>query len=313
MTFLNMMDELNYQRTKYDLNQKLSQLINQEGYISFEPDFFEDYENFMLKNRRVKKENMVKMIDQDGRILVLRPDITTLLMRQIVPKWQQDSVIRLFYHSTIFKRNALGKLDTQRQFGVELLGEKRIEADLEILSIVSKVLDTLDVDYVVELSDTRFLDFMMSELNLNEKEQNEFKDILFRKSSYDLMRFTESKTMSKAMSLLLDNIFSLQGSIEDVEKKMSKLYFNEVIQSIFNDLKKRLALVNRKKKWMVDLSLVSTYDYYEGILFKGFIHGSNNAVLSGGRYDPLTEQYGKKIPAIGFTLNTQELVKEVLR
>lgn len=312
MTFLNIMDELKYQKTKFQVNQKLQELISNEGYILFEPSFFEDYEAFVLKNKRVKKERMVKMIDHDGKILVLRPDITTSLMRQIMPKWQDRSVLRIFYNSTIFSRTAMGQIDTIRQFGLELLGDGKKSSDLEVLNLVSKVFNVFDLDYVIEVSDTRFLEGILNALSLPEQDISMLKDILYRKSLYDLNQFMIAQKLSDDMKQLLNALFSLQGSIDKIEAILKTLTLDPLSEKAFSALKERVQSLDDPSRFVIDLSLVSKYDYYDGMLFKGYLKGSQKDVLSGGRYDPLTENYGKKIPAIGFTLNTQEVIKEVL-
>jgi ATP phosphoribosyltransferase regulatory subunit len=114
------------------------------------------------------------------------------------------------------------------------------------------------------------------------------------------------------MKIFLNQLFLFQGNIKEVEAKLIQYSVNEKIQKAFEGLKERLKNISNQDQVMIDLSLVSTYDYYDGILFKGYIKGSKEEILSGGRYDPLTENYGRRIPAIGFTLNTQEIIKEVL-
>lgn len=312
MTFLNIIDELKYQKTKFQVNQKLQELISNEGYILFEPSFFEDYEAFVLKNKRVKKDRMVKMIDHDGKILVLRPDITTSLMHQIIPKWQDRSVLRIFYNSTIFSRTAMGQIDTIRQFGLELLGDGKKSSDLEILNLVSKIFNIFDLDYVIEVSDTRFLEGILNSLSLSEQDQSILKDILYRKSLYDLNQFILNQKLNDDMKKVLNTLFNLQGRIENIEEMLTNLSLNPLSEKAFIALKERVLSLDDPSRFMIDLSLVSKYDYYDGILFKGYLKGSQKDVLSGGRYDPLTENYGKKIPAIGFTLSTQEVIKEVL-
>lgn len=312
MTFLNITDELNYQKVKFEVDQKLQNLIINKGYQLFEPSYFEDYESFVLKNRRVKKEKMIKLIDADGRILVLRPDITTSLMRQIIPRIQNQMVLKVFYNSTIFVKSSSNQIDTIRQFGVEYIGEEDIKADLEIINLTSSIFNAFKLDYIIEISDTKILDNIIDVLELSDQEQNEFKDILFRKSLYDLKKFIDQKPMISQMKRFLNQFFTLQGSIEEVEDKLKAFRINGQIKKAFDDLKKRLEYISNQDLVMIDLSLVSTYDYYDGILFKGYIKGSKEEVLSGGRYDPLTENYGRRIPAIGFTLNTQEIIKEVL-
>ena len=312
MTFLNIAEELKYQQIKFEVTQKLQSLISKKGYINFEPSFFEDYESFVLKNKRVKKEKMIKLIDADGRILVLRPDITTSLMRQIMPRFQDDMVLKIFYNASIFSKSSINQIDIIRQFGVEFIGEENKTADLEIINIASSIFNLFQLEYIIEISDTRILESIMDAMSLNELEQNEFKDILYRKSMYDLRNFIEEKPMIAQLKEFLYQLFSFQGNIDDLDKKLNTFKINGQIRKAFDDLKERIKSIADQENVMIDLSLVSTYDYYDGILFKGYIKGSKEEVLSGGRYDPLTESYGRRVPAIGFTLNTQEIIKEVL-
>ena len=44
-------------------------------------------------------------------------------------------------------------------------------------------------------------------------------------------------------------------------------------------------------------------DYYNGVIFQGFLPGLHTTVLSGGRYDNLPRKMGKQVGAIGFALS----------
>ncbi len=59
----------------------------------------------------------------------------------------------------------------------------------------------------------------------------------------------------------------------------------------------------------VDFSVVSDLNYYNGIVFKGFISGIPTSILSGGEYDNLMQKMGKKSRAIGFAIYLDELIK----
>ena len=50
----------------------------------------------------------------------------------------------------------------------------------------------------------------------------------------------------------------------------------------------------------MDFSVVNDMNYYDDIVFKGFVDGIAEGVLSGGRYDKLMDRMGKKSGAIGF-------------
>lgn len=57
-----------------------------------------------------------------------------------------------------------------------------------------------------------------------------------------------------------------------------------------------------------DLSMLSRYNYYTGIFFRGYTYGSGDAVVKGGRYDNLLKHFGKDAPSIGFVVVIDELL-----
>ena len=57
----------------------------------------------------------------------------------------------------------------------------------------------------------------------------------------------------------------------------------------------------------LDFSVASDMGYYNGILFRGFVKGVPEGILSGGQYDRLVEKMGKSFRAIGFAITLNEL------
>jgi ATP phosphoribosyltransferase regulatory subunit len=57
----------------------------------------------------------------------------------------------------------------------------------------------------------------------------------------------------------------------------------------------------------LNFSIANNADYYNGIIFNGYISGIPRTVLSGGRYDKLLDKFGKNVGAIGFALYLGEL------
>ena len=62
-----------------------------------------------------------------------------------------------------------------------------------------------------------------------------------------------------------------------------------------------------------DLSLLSKYRYYTGIIFKGYTYGTGEPIASGGRYDDLLRCFGKKAPAIGCMISIDPLMEAMRR
>jgi len=60
-----------------------------------------------------------------------------------------------------------------------------------------------------------------------------------------------------------------------------------------------------------DLSLLSKFDYYDGIIFKGYSRQLNMPIVRGGRYDQLSSLFKKSIPAVGFSVEFDALMRSV--
>ena len=63
---------------------------------------------------------------------------------------------------------------------------------------------------------------------------------------------------------------------------------------------------------MIDLGLVHRNEYYTGVIFRGYMEGSGDTVVSGGRYDTLLQQFGSPHPATGFGVNVDAVIKGML-
>lgn len=105
---------------------------------------------------------------------------------------------------------------------------------------------------------------------------------------------------------ILRDILLLNGTYEDVINQLSTYGLSkEDIQSIIRFGKDELPT-----NTAYDLSLLSEYDYYSGIVLQGYIEKSNIPFLYGGRYDKLTKQYGKTVKAFGVSFDASLFVKE---
>ena len=62
-----------------------------------------------------------------------------------------------------------------------------------------------------------------------------------------------------------------------------------------------------------DLGMLSKYSYYTGIIFKAYTYGTGEYIVTGGRYDRLLEQFGKKAPAVGFAIVVDQLMLALSR
>ena len=63
----------------------------------------------------------------------------------------------------------------------------------------------------------------------------------------------------------------------------------------------------------LDFSILNDLDYYNGLVFQGYVEGAPRVALSGGRYDKLMRKFGKAGDGLGFALYLDQLQRVLAR
>ncbi|AKP42494.1 TPA: ATP phosphoribosyltransferase regulatory subunit [Clostridioides difficile] len=314
MKFLRIEDEVIYSKKRYKLKREIDKLFLDEEYFQIEPQLFEEYDEFTTINNKIPEESMVKVVN--GKVMVLRADITTSIIKSLVPRWEDGLKLKLFYNSSIYKNKNTVGIKEIRQIGCEYLGEASVEADREVVKLALKILEKYNNNFILEVGSSKYIHGLLEELNLNKNCENQIKNLLYTKNTHELKVYIEELKIKREVKELLSNILSLQGNLYNVIEKSNKFYCNNKMKQALEELKQVNNLIeecNFLDKARFDLSMITMLDYYEGIMFRGYYPNSYKEILSGGRYDSLTKEYGKEIPAIGFTLSVDELMKYVYK
>ncbi|EQI64116.1 histidyl-tRNA synthetase family protein [Clostridioides difficile Y307] len=314
MKFLRIEDEVIYSKKRYKLKREIDKLFLDEEYFQIEPQLFEEYDEFTTINNKIPEESMVKVVN--GKVMVLRADITTSIIKSLVPRWEDGLKLKLFYNSSIYKNKNTVGIKEIRQIGCEYLGEASVEADREVVKLALKILEKYNNNFILEVGSSKYIHGLLEELNLNKNCENQIKNLLYTKNTHELKVYIEELKIKREVKELLSNILSLQGNLYNVIEKSNKFYCNNKMKQALEELKQVNNLIeecNFLDKARFDLSMITMLDYYEGIMFRGYYPNSYKEILSGGRYDSLTKEYGKEIPAIGFTLSVDEVMKYVYK
>ena len=314
MKFLRIEDEVIYSKKRYKLKREIDKLFLDEEYFQIEPQLFEEYDEFTTINNKIPEESMVKVVN--GKVMVLRADITTSIIKSLVPRWEDGLKLKLFYNSSIYKNKNTVGIKEIRQIGCEYLGEASVEADREVVKLALKILEKYNNNFILEVGSSKYIHGLLEELNLNKNCENQIKNLLYTKNTHELKVYIEELKIKHEVKELLSNILSLQWNLYNVIEKSNKFYCNNKMKQALEELKQVNNLIeecNFLDKARFDLSMITMLDYYEGIMFRGYYPNSYKEILSGGRYDSLTKEYGKEIPAIGFTLSVDELMKYVYK
>lgn len=310
MKYLSIENELNYSKKRYEFTKEIESIFVKNNYIQIKPSIFEDYDNFIAINKRTPTKSMVKIVGD--KILVLRPDITTSIIKSLIPRWEEDLILKLFYHSTVYKNEGKEGIKEIRQFGCEYLGEKSIEADREIVNMSLDILKKFGQKFILEVGNSNYVDGILKELDLKEHQENKLKSLILRKNKIEIESYIEKSNVKEELKETIFNLFELNGEIDEVIYKAKKLYCNDMMRKGLRELEEISQLIkncDNYKHINFDLSMVGKFDYYEGIMIKGYYANVYKEIVSGGRYDSLTEEFGKRVPAIGFCIDVDGLME----
>lgn len=308
MNFLNIEDEMKYFQKMFLLRKEIEDYLYEEGYLNIEPSIFEGYDEFTGINSRIDRKSTVKLLDNNSEILILTPDITTGIVNKFLPRWEYGQRLKIFYYGKTYKHNGIG-IKENREMGVEIIGEKNQNTDQYILSTAKQIISRYSDDFLLEIGNSKFLKGIIQSCSFNNEDYDNVMDLIYSKNKQELKDYLSKLPFKDTMSTLL-NILDLEGTFDDIKEQFDGLYLNELMKQGVEELR---AIDNYMKnitdKVIYDLSMVSELSYYDGIIFRGYVKGSNKEIIKGGRYDSFTEQYGYKIPAIGFTVELDELIK----
>lgn len=301
-----------------EAEQMLNTLFTQTGYSEVVTPGIEFYDLFSSSTRHFKQENMYKLVDSKGRIIVMRPDSTIPIARLAASRLKDTGFpLRLFYNQSVYENNALlkGRSDEITQAGIELLGgENKKRADYEALSIAVEALSGFDSEnFRLEIGHIGYFKTLMDKLDVDSDVKEDIRTLISTKNYPVLNDLLDDIGDTKVVNAL-KQLPRLFGGV-DVLDRAAALYTDDKISDILDNLREvfnSLSSLGYEGKISLDLGIVSHIDYYTGIVFRGYLSTIGEAVLKGGRYDNLVGEFGRQCNAVGFGVNVDSAAKHMI-
>lgn len=298
--------------------EKLRKIFLNRGYTEIVTPGLEFYDVFNSKSRRFSQEQMYKLTDAKGRLMVLRPDSTMPIARVVGTRLREKPFpLKLFYSQTIYRVNPKesGRDDEFSQSGIEIIGGDGRHSDLEALTVAIDVMQSLEAnDFRFEIGDSSFFAKLSSKLGLSEEETDEVRLLVQSKNYPELSEALAGKAENPYARALCELPRLFGGS--EIFARAEAILPDEDTKTILRRLKalyENLCALGVKEQITVDLGLISkNEDYYTGVVFRGYAEGYGMPVLTGGRYDKLLADFGVDTPATGFAVNVNAAAKIVL-
>lgn len=294
------------------IEDALTSLFNQRGYLQVMTPTLEFFDVFDRESAGRAAESFYKLIDNQGRILVLRPDNTLPIARLVSTRLKDAFMpLRLFYNQSVFRVSPrlAGHRDETVQCGIELIGANGIRSDLEVIvTAIDALTKSGAADFRLEIGHAMYFKALSNALDASDKVKSDIGQLIEAKNYAALNDILDTLPETNATKALR-NLPRLFGDVEILDTA-EKLYQDERSQEAITYLRTLMAALKEMAlddKVSIDLGLVHRGNYYTGIVFRGFILGSGITVLTGGRYDRLIEEFGANLPATGFGIDVNAL------
>lgn len=297
-----------------NIETSLHKIFRSRGYSEMITPGLEFYDVFNLNSRYFPQENLYKLTDSKGRLLVIRPDSTMPIARVVATRLKDATLpLRLYYNQAVYRTEPAlkGRSDEIVQTGIELIGSQLKIADLEVISTAVSSLKSFGMKFSLELGHIGIFKALVSKLEISDAKKEEIRQLIETKNFPALNDLLDS-IGNNSVTDALKKLPGLFGGAEIFEKA-EQLMPDENIKKILDELKQiykdAAELCGEDGEITVDLGVVNKTDYYTGIIIKGYLSGHGREVLSGGRYDKLISEFGYDIPAVGFAVNVDAVAK----
>ncbi len=264
----------------------------------------ENYELFTAVNPSLKEESLYKLTDNTGKLLVIRPDNTTPIARVVATKLKNSGLpLKLYYTQNIYRINSdySGMRNEVMQSGIELIGASGLKSDLLCIITALETLKSIGKKFKLEIGHVGYFNAIISKMGLSEDEAMTYRAFVESKNFVSLNMFNKNLQNDVIRKLPM-----LYGTSEVFYEAKELAGNNTDAISALNYVKTLYDLLSNAgygEYITVDMSMVHKFDYYTGVVLRGYIDGAGEPVLKGGRYDSLLSGFDYDVPATGFAIN----------
>ncbi|ANH68387.1 ATP phosphoribosyltransferase regulatory subunit [Mitsuaria sp. 7] len=296
-----------------ELRRELLDMARTYGCELVMPPLLEHLDSLLSGTGQALDLKTFKLVDQlSGRSLGLRADTTPQVARIDAHLLNRAGVTRLCYCGPVLHTRAEGLTATREplQFGVEIYGHAGLEADLEAQELAIDAMQRAGVTrLVLDLGDARLVRGVLGDHALEEDRLNALVAAMAAKDAAGVAAF--SNELPDDVVAELQTLLRLYGGVEVLADARRALPANALVTAALDDLEwliHHLRAAYPDVRIGVDLADLPGFGYYSGVRFALYAEGGTDAVLRGGRYDEVGAVFGRRRPAVGFSLDLKSLV-----
>lgn len=281
----------------------LRSLYRKYGYLPYKMSKFEEYEYYIRNKDFLTGDRFITFTDTNGRLLALKPDVTLSIIKNgtDVPGCKQ----KVYYNENIYRiSGSTGQYKEIVQTGLECIGDIDLYDIYETVSLAAQSLGLISEDYIIQISHLDVLASVLDQISRDSQFRQDAIGFIAEKNAHDLLRLCKEYGVGEEESEILAGFIRIYGERNSVLNQLEALCGKWAEESLIElkSLSRMLDATPYSSKILFDFSVVNNMNYYNGIVFKGFLNGICDGILAGGQYNKLMRKLKRRSGAIGFAI-----------
>lgn len=283
---------------------RLRELYETYGYTRYKMSKFEEYDLYVRNKSFLVSDHVITFTDTNGRLMALKPDVTLSIVKNC--RVQPGCVQKVHYNENVYRvSRGSGSYKEILQSGLECMGAIDEYQLSEVLTLAVKSLQALSGEYILEISHLGILSQVLDAVGAAGALRQQLLDCMGEKNLHGIRSLCREAGLDPTA---LESLMDLCGTPETVLPRLGEVPgCREAAASLF-----RILDAVPGGNLRLDFSLTGDMNYYNGVVFRGFVSGIPTGILSGGQYDRLMQKLGKHCGAVGFAVYL-DLLEELPR
>jgi len=308
------------QKLRY-VEQKTRETAQLYGYQEIITPIIETHELLATKAGDEIRHRMYQFNDMAGRKIALRGEFTPSIARLVATKMRTTpKPIKLFCVGSLYRYDEpqYGRNREFWQANYELMGTSHPEADAEIITLTSHLLNSIGLhNHYLKIGHVGILRGILNQEGIQETQQNQIMQLLDKKQWDQALTTAQNLKASRLCLKTLKTLIQTKG-------KDTTEILNEIAQTVENyetasaaaqNLHEIIQLVrnsNIKSEILIEAGFARGLEYYTGMILEAYapeLERTGLAIGGGGRYDKLIELFGgEPTPAVGVAPGIDRIV-----
>lgn len=288
------------------LSFALRELYAGAGFEPYRMSKFEEYDLYARNKDFLVSDNVITFTDTSGTLMALKPDVTLSIIKNSTD--EPNICRRVYYNENVYRVSAgSGAFSEIMQAGLECFGAVSDDDLFRVIGLAAKSLDVCAGGGMISISDLSLTEEVISEMGVCASAAGKLLHAVGEKNIHEIKALCDAEGADCEKLIALTSVHT---SVENAEAALREIFDPYPQSEHFVRFVKILSLLAKSDvspMILVDFSVTDDVNYYNGIVFKGYVEGIPGAVISGGQYDKLMRKMQRRSDAVGFAVYLDKL------